>query len=262
MGNCAAVAGARAPNFLERTLRKPLGRLAAAVLAGALITFAAAPAAIADESAVPTTPSVAESSTETSTPDTSTTSTTSSSDTTTRSETSSPSSSSSSSAQTTTSAPSSSTSTSADTTESSKPSETSESTTAGWPPDPYVDNAGYSIDLGNGQVVVIIACAAGEPTGFSSPQFDLVDGPYQQEQDGRYWDYLVQLHDGVAPDGLQGDWTCGGPQGGGASGGGEIAPGANSADAGAWQGSNGGNAQVRYAPKEGVETGFGGTAQG
>ncbi|GAB2963734.1 hypothetical protein GCM10017788_58970 [Amycolatopsis acidiphila] len=101
----------------------------------------------------------------------------------------------------------------------------------------------------------------------SSPDFDIVDGPYQEEQDGRYWDYLVQLHDGItfASGQVRLDWTCGSdaPQGGGASGGGTtVTPVPGSGDAAAWQAGNGGKAQVAFAPKSGVETGFGGTAQG
>jgi len=124
-----------------------------------------------------------------------------------------------------------------------------------------VDDTAYGFDLGDGTAVVIIACAGGEPTGFSSPQFDVLEGAYQEEQDGRYWDYLIQLHDGVTFDEtIQASWTC--PKaGGGSSTGSEITPGAGSSDSGAWQASNGGDAQVAYAPKAGVETGFGGTAR-
>ncbi|WP_160148935.1 hypothetical protein [Amycolatopsis alkalitolerans] len=150
------------------------------------------------------------------------------------------------------------------TTTSSKPSESTSSSTPQEPP--YQDDTGYGVDLGDGYGLVIIACAAGEPTGLTSPQFDVLEGPYQEEQDGRYWDYLMHLHDGLtfANDPIEADWTCGGtPDGGGASGGGTpITPVAGSGDAASWQNGNGGNAQVRFAPKEGVETGFGGTAQG
>ncbi|NKQ58623.1 hypothetical protein HFP15_37840 [Amycolatopsis sp. K13G38] len=107
-----------------------------------------------------------------------------------------------------------------------------------------------------------IACAGGQPTGFASPQFDVTDGPYQEEQDGRYWDYLVQLHEGVSfADNIQATWECPKAGGGSAPGGGAIAPGAGSSDTGAWQAGNGGKAQVAFAPKAGVETGFGGTAR-
>jgi hypothetical protein len=235
-------------------VRRPLGRLAAVVAAGALITFAAAPAALADEPTSPATTTSESTESEVTTTTTTTaespaTSTTKSTETT---------------SSTTTSGPASTTSTSADTTESSKPTETSSSSTSGKPEEPpYQDDTAYGIDLGDGYGAVIIACAAGEPTGVSSPDFDILDGPYQEEQDGRYWDYAVQLHDGLtfANDDISADWTCGTP-GGGATGGGAVPAVPGSGDAAAWQASNGGKAQVGYAPKTGVETGFGGTAQG
>lgn len=234
-------------------MRKPLGRLAAVIAAGALITFAATPAALADE-----TSSTAATTTSESTESAATTTTTTESPATSTSESTETTSS------TTTSEPTSTTSTSANTTESSKPTETSESSTSTKPEEPpYQDDTAYGIDLGNGYGAMIIACAAGEPTGVSSPDFDILEGPYQEEQDGRYWDYFVQLHDGLtfASDAIRAEWTCGGP-GGGAAGGGAVPPVSGSGDAAAWQASNGGKAQVGYAPKSGVETGFGGTAQG
>ncbi|UQS23171.1 MULTISPECIES: hypothetical protein [Amycolatopsis] len=235
-------------------MRKPLGRLAAAVISGALISLTMAPAALAEESTTPevtTTTSAAPESTETSAP---------SSAAETTSETSS--------AATATSQPSltsspatTSTTTSPGTTESSQPTSTSESSTPEEPP--YQDDVAYGIDLGDGTGVLIIACAAGQPTDVWSPDFDILDGPYQEEQDGRYWDYLVQLHEGKSFDAgnVTADWTCAGaPQGGGSSGGG-VAPVPGSGEADEWQQSNGGDAQVSFAPKQGVETGAGGTAR-
>jgi hypothetical protein len=148
---------------------------------------------------------------------------------------------------------------------SSKPSETSEPTTTTPEEPPYVDNTGYGIDFGNGYGAVGIACAAGEPKDLASPDFDVIEGPYQQEQDGRYWDYLVQLHEGksFASGTITATWECGSdtPQGGGASGGGApVPPVAGSAQAAVWQRGNGDKAQVSFAPSVGVETGFGGTA--
>ncbi|HJQ45281.1 MAG TPA: hypothetical protein VJ870_03005 [Amycolatopsis sp.] len=248
-------------------MRNRLGRVAAAVLAGALLTVVAAPAAFADETAVPTTTSAAaDTTTDTST---STPTSTPANDASTASETSS------SAADTTTTKPDTTTSTSAQTTESNKPSgtgeptKTSDSATEGWPPDPYQDDKGYGIDLGNGQAAVIIACAAGEPKNLYSPQFDVIEGPFQEEQDGRYWDYLVKLHDGVSLADVEVSWTCGGShggdqggnQGGGSASGGDLQVSGSSSDAEAWQTTNGGKAQIAYAPKKGVETGFGGTAQ-
>ncbi|GAA5152652.1 MULTISPECIES: hypothetical protein [Amycolatopsis] len=121
-------------------------------------------------------------------------------------------------------------------------------------------------DLPEGFGFVVVACAGGEPKNLSSPSFDVLEGPYQEEQDGRYWDYLVQRHEGVSFDDpnqhIEASWECPAPQGGGASTGGDITPIPGTGDADAWQASNGGKPQVRYAPKTGVETGFGGTAQG
>jgi hypothetical protein len=233
-----------------------LGRLAGAVLVGALITFTAAPAAFADETTSPATTTTSESSQTETTTTTTATSSTAAGDT----ETSSP--------TTTTSDSAGTTSTSVGTTESSKPTETSESSASSTPEEPpYQDDVAYGLDLGKGYGIFAIACAAGEPTGVSSPDFDIVEGPYQEEQDGRYWDYLVQLHGDTtfASGHVRADWKCGGtePQGGNPSGGGvTVPPVAGSSGSGAWQSSNGGNAQVSFAPKSGVETGFGGTAQG
>lgn len=235
-------------------MRKPLGRLAAVVAAGALITFAAAPAALADE-----TPSPVTTTSESTEPEVTTTTTTADSPASSTTESSEAPSS------TTTSEPTSTTSTSVGTTESSKPTETSESSPPSTPEEPpYQDNVAYGIDLGDGYGVMIIACASGEPTGVSSPDFDIVEGPYQEEQDGRYWDYYIELHDGLTfeSDEVRADWTCAAPGGGGAAGGGVVPAVPGSGDAAAWQASNGGDAQVGYAPKSGVETGFGGTAQG
>ncbi|KAA9162974.1 hypothetical protein FPZ12_010730 [Amycolatopsis acidicola] len=234
-------------------MRKPWGRIAATLVAGALITLAAAPAAIADDTDVATTTSsaVPETTSSSAAPETTTTS-----DSPQSTENTEPSS--------TDSAPSATDTTSAQSTESSKPSDTSspdETTTPEEPP--YEDNQGWGVDLEDGYGMVIISCAAGEPTGLTSPDFDVVDGPYQEVQDGRYWDFLVQLHDGktFADNDIAGDWTCAGPQGGGA-GSGSIAPVPGSESSGDWQSSNGGDAQVSFAPKTGVETGFGGLAQG
>ncbi|NIH81943.1 hypothetical protein [Amycolatopsis viridis] len=232
-------------------MRQPLGRLAAAVISGALITLTVAPAALAEESTTPattttTTVTAPETTTTTSSAATTTTSSAATTTTTTRpSLTSSPATSSS--------------STTPGTTQSH--GSTSSGSTPAEPP--YADDTAYGIDLGDGTGVLIIACAAGEPAGVRSPDFDVVDGPYQEEQDGRYWDYLVQLHEGksFAAGGVRADWTCAGvPQGGGASGGG-VTPVPGSGGAGDWQQSNGGHAQVSFAPKDGVETGFGGTAR-
>lgn len=256
-------AGARRPkSFWERILRKPLGRLAAAVLAGAVITIGMAPAALADDASTTAAPtsSVPETTTTQSEPVTATTDAPSDVPTTTSSVDPTPTSSS---VPTTTSSPGGTTTSVKPTT--SKPSETTTEPTTTTPEEPpYEDNVGYGIDFGDGTGVLVIACAAGEPRNVTSPDFDVIDGPYQDEQDGRYWEYLVELHGGktFASGTVVADWECGSlPEGGGASGGGvPVPPVPGSDQAAAWQQSNGSDAQVSFAPRAGVETGFGGTA--
>lgn len=128
---------------------------------------------------------------------------------------------------------------------------------------PYVDDVAHGIDLDpkRGLGLLIIACAAGEPRGVKSPDFEILEGPHQDEVDGRYWLYLVQLRDGLTfrSDEVVGYWECGGETPGG--GGAPVAPVPGSDDADDWQQENGGDAQVTFAPKGGVETGFGGTAR-
>ncbi|PXY37666.1 hypothetical protein BA062_03310 [Prauserella flavalba] len=159
-------------------------------------------------------------------------------------------------------------------TETSESEETSTTTTSSEPTGPeeppYVDDSGYGIDLDpeQGLGLLLIACAAGEPTGVTSPDFEILDGPWQDETDGRYWAYLVQLQPGLtfAGGNVVADWVCGGEPGGGSGSGGggstPVAPVPGSEDAGDWQRENGGDAQVGFAPKGGVETGAGGIARG
>ena len=129
---------------------------------------------------------------------------------------------------------------------------------------PYVDDTAWGIDIDSeaGLGMLLIACAAGEPTNTHSPDFEILEGPHQDEVDGRYWYYFVQLRPGVtfASNEVEGYWECGGEQpGGGAA---PVAPVPGSGDADDWQDDNDGEAQVKFAPKGGVETGFGGVARG
>ncbi|MEW2506432.1 hypothetical protein ACQPXB_00395 [Amycolatopsis sp. CA-161197] len=245
-------------------MKKTLGRLAGAVLAGALISLAVTPSAFAqeDNGGTPTTSEVA-------TPPTSDTPVTDApaSDT--------PSSDAPASSQ----APSSSDNppaTSGQPTETSQPGDPGNPGNTGEPSDsstpttsgseetstpeepPYVDDSAYGIDFDGGQGLFVIACAAGEPTNVSSSDFDLLEGPHQDETDGRYWGWLVQRHDGVSFDAgnVTATWTCGGDQTGD-----QPVPPAGGAGAGSAGTTNGdGTSQVKYAPKGGVETGFGGMA--
>ncbi|MGW4482683.1 hypothetical protein ACWEOE_02485 [Amycolatopsis sp. NPDC004368] len=240
-------------------MKKTLGRLAGAVLAGALISLAVTPTAFADEdngSVTTTTEVSAPPSSETPADNAPTTSSTSSD---------APSSSS--------QAPSSSdtpTSTTGKPTETSQPGNTgepsdsstpttsgSEETTTPEEP-PYEDDTAYGVDFDGGQGLFVIACAAGEPTNVSSSDFDLIDGPHQDETDGRYWGWIVQRHDGVSFDAgnVTATWTCGGDKTGD-----QPVPPAGGAAAGSAGTTDGdGTSQVKYAPKGGVETGFGGMA--
>ncbi|RZQ62107.1 hypothetical protein EWH70_21225 [Amycolatopsis suaedae] len=83
----------------------------------------------------------------------------------------------------------------------------------------------------------------------SSPKFDLIEGPRQHEEDGRYWAWLIQPHEGVDLNDPNADipvnWTCGGKPGGGSS---PLNPGGDKGK---------GGKQVKYKPKKGVETGYG-----
>ncbi len=147
---------------------------------------------------------------------------------------------------------------------SAEPSSTNVPTEPPGPQEPpYEDNTGYGIDLDpeSGLGLLLIACAAGEPKHVTSPDFEILEGPYQEEQDGRYWSYLVQLRSGItfAENEVLGYWECDGDRpGGGAT---PVSPVPGSDDAGEWQDSNNGAAQVSFAPKRGVETGFGGSAR-
>lgn len=235
--------------FGEIVLKNTMGRLAGAVLACALITLTVAPAASAQETDPTPTSEVAE--------------------TTAPSETSeSPAPTSSSSPEPTSSQPPVTTPSSPTTskppvdptpTSTSKPTETSDPTTPTEPPEePFEDGLVYGIDLGDGEAVLVISCASGAPTNVTSPDFQVTDGPFQDEVDGRFWGYGLKLRSGAVVDGenVHVSFSCGGkqystvpvPPAGGAGGGGKAPEKTE-------------KAQVKYAPKGGVATGFGGTAQ-
>lgn len=236
-------------------LFKPLGRLAGAVLAGALITaVVAAPVATATEEPAETTSTTTP--TSSSAPTSSPTEESTSSSAPESSESSQPESSSSepSSSEST---PSESESSENSTSQTAPESESDVETTTGTsedeqptpgPVDEYIDDVAYGIDLPNGQGMVLIACAAGEPTGFTSPSFEVIDS-HQSATDGRYWIYRVERYDGVSfsEGNVPADWTCG-TTGGGSSPVQSVDT-ENTADE---------DSQVAYAPTGGIETGFGG----
>ncbi|NBH02532.1 hypothetical protein GTY80_04555 [Amycolatopsis sp. SID8362] len=242
-----------------------MSRVAGIAAAGALITAATAPAALAQ--------------TDTSAPETTTT--TSEATTTTAPSTS---------ETTTTTAPSTTATTGATTTTPSltdsvkteAPDPTSTTTTAASEPpkDTYQDNVGHGFVGLGGEGVLVIACAAGAPGNVATQYLSVTGGPDQDESDGRYWNYSVRVAD--APAGTttaKFSWTCAGVEGNGVVEFEQEEPPVTSTSAtpsstapvttatsatatptSAAPGNSAPKAQVKVAPKGGVETGFGGTA--
>ncbi|MFE6609849.1 hypothetical protein [Amycolatopsis sp. NPDC057786] len=221
-------------------MKKTLGRLAGAVLAGAVISLAVTPVAMA-QTETTTTPPAPSSETSSSTP-----AAPSYSGGKVTTETSAPASSSSQEP----------TPTSSGKPTSGKPSPTSTSekptTTTAPPEEPYVDNVGAGYIGENGYGALVIACESGEPSNVSAPDFDTVYGN-QAEDDGRYWVYIVKVKKSFKGNSSTFTWTCDGKPGKAdiefetAIGGGAATPGKP-------------EKQVKYAPKGGIETGFGATA--
>lgn len=247
---------------------RAVGRIAGVVFAGALVTFAAAPAALADDTTT-TTPST----TETSTSETTTTTTAPAT-----TETTAPST-----AVTTTGT------TAADPTRAIKKTtipETSTTTSAASEPpkDDYQDNVGHGFVGVGGEGVLVIACASGKLGPVGTQYLSVTGGPDQDESDGRYWNYTVRVVD--APAGTttaRFGWTCDGVDGSGIVEFQQDEPPATTTSTGtptsepssstapittatpattssAPAGNAAPKAQVKVAPKGGVETGFGGTA--
>ncbi|WP_410667172.1 hypothetical protein [Amycolatopsis sp. cmx-4-68] len=238
---------------------RTLSRVAGVVFAGALVTFAAAPAALAQtETETTTASSPAETAPgttpETTAPPTSETTTSSSPVTTTG----------------TTSAPA-----TTDVTTTTTPKTTTTTTTTSEPPkDDYQDNVGAGFVGVGGEGVLVIACAAGAPGNVATQYLSVTGGPDQDESDGRYWNYSVRVEN--APAGTttaKFSWTCNGVEGNGIV---EFQPGeppvtstsapasstapVTTATSAAAAGNSAPKAQVKVAPKGGIETGFGGTA--
>jgi hypothetical protein len=220
-------------------LKKTLGRLAGAVLAGAVISLAVSPVAMAqtDPSATPTEPpssssAVPEPPSWTGGPVTS--------------------------VPPESSVPSSEPQQPPTNTSSSKPGKptptstsTSEAPTTP-PEEPYVDNVGAGYIGENGVGALVIACKSGEPANVSAPDFDTLYSN-QAEDDGRYWVYIVKVKKDFKGNSSTFTWTCDGKPGKGdiefesPIGGGSGTPGKP-------------EKQVKLAPKGGIETGFGATA--
>ncbi|MBB5854163.1 hypothetical protein ACFQ05_12710 [Amycolatopsis umgeniensis] len=220
-------------------MKKTLGRLAGAVLAGAVISLAVTPAAMAQDETTTTPPAAP---TETSSSAPAEPSWTGGKVTTAPPETS------------TSGSPSSQpTPSSSGKPTSGKPSPTSTSERPTTPPEePYVDNVGAGYIGDNGVGALVIACASGEPAAVSAPDFDTLYSN-QAEDDGRYWVYIVKVKKSFKGNASTFTWTCAGKAGKGdiefesPIGGGAGTPGKP-------------EKQVKYAPKGGIETGFGATA--
>jgi hypothetical protein len=226
-------------------LKRTLGRLAGAVLAGALLTLTVSTAANAQEapasteSAAPTTteaPPVTTSSLPTSTEQPTQTGTPTSTGTPTQTGT-----------PTNTGTPTG--------TPTGKPTETSAPTTEPTDPiphgDDYIDDVAYAWEFEEGHGLLAIACAAGEPKNVVANDFTVVSGPYQDGADGRYWGYDIQLNEGKhLSDDTKVSWTC------------EGKPVTKPVGHGGGSSTVGGSSQVKVTPKAGgVETGGGATAR-
>lgn len=222
----------------EITLKKTLGRLAGAVMAGAVISLAVAPVAAAQETTTPPAPA---SETSTSVPEPSYSG---GPVTTAPTETSAPGSSS--------QQPTSTSGKPSETTGKPSPTSTSTSEKPTTPPkDEFYDNVGAGYVGDNGIGALVIACESGEPSNVSAPDFD-VTSYNQAEDDGRYWVYIVKVKKSFKGNSSTFSWTCDGKPGKGdvefeSTIGGGGTPGKP-------------EKQVKYAPKGGIETGFGATA--
>jgi cytoskeletal protein RodZ len=150
--------------------------------------------------------------------------------------------------------------------------------------DGYQDNTGHGFVGLGGEGVLVIACAAGKPGEVSTQYLSVTDGPDQDEADGLLWNYSVRVVD--APAGTttaKFSWTCAGVEGNGivefqqeepptstsTSTSTSAAPSSTAplttatsttTTSTAPPGNAAPKAQVKVAPKGGVETGFGGTA--
>ncbi|MFB9690129.1 hypothetical protein [Amycolatopsis plumensis] len=168
------------------------------------------------------------------------------------------------------------------------------------PKDDYQDNVGHGFVGLGGEGVLVIACAAGRPGEVATQYLSVTGGPDQDEADGRLWNYSVRVVDAPAgTTTAKFSWTCGGVEGNGtvefeqkqqpptstvtvtatatstatstttatstatpSSGApaSSTTPGSTTTSA-TPAGNAAPKAQVKVAPKGGVETGFGGTAR-
>ncbi|WIY04370.1 hypothetical protein QRX60_11170 [Amycolatopsis mongoliensis] len=153
--------------------------------------------------------------------------------------------------------------------------------------DPQQDNVGHGFVGVGGEGVLVIACAAGAPGNVATQYLDVTSGPDQDGANGLLWNYTVRVTS--LPAGTttgKFSWTCGKQDGEGivefeqeqpptstspststSASPSSTAPitTATSATTVTTTTTASGNAapkaQVKVAPKGGVETGFGGTAR-
>ncbi|MEU4251084.1 hypothetical protein AB0F15_27110 [Amycolatopsis sp. NPDC026612] len=251
---------------------RTLSRVAGIVSAGALITFAAAPAALADDETPTSETTTATSETTTTTAPTTTETTASSVPVTTTG---------------TTSAPATTDVTSTTTPGTTTPEDTTTATSEP-PKDDYQDNTGAGFVGVGGEGSLTINCAAGAPGNVATQYLSVTGGPDQDGADGRIWHYSVRV-DQLPPGTTTGkfSWTCDGIDGEGVvvfeqapppdsstapvatatastapvtTAVASTAPVTTATPASAAPGNAAPKAQVKVAPKGGIETGFGGTA--
>jgi hypothetical protein len=244
---------------------RTLSRVAGIVSAGALITFAAAPAALAEETDTTTTVTTTETTPESTTTTAPTTTTTQSTTPVTTTSTTAP--------------PSSGATTTTTTRTTTSAPETTEP-----PKDDYQDNTGAGVVGVGGEGSLTINCAAGAPGNVATQYLSVTGGPDQDGADGRIWHYSVRV-DQLPPGTTTGkfSWTCAGVEGNGtvefeqapppetstssaptSTGSSSTAPVTtvtSSPAPSAAPGNAAPKAQVKVAPKGGIETGFGGTAR-
>ncbi|MFJ9784517.1 hypothetical protein ACIRSS_33420 [Amycolatopsis sp. NPDC101161] len=245
---------------------RKLHRVAGVVSAAALATFVATPAALAEETGT----TAPETTTTTSSAETTTTTAPTTTETTTPVTTT----------ETTSIAPT------TDVTKTSTP-ETTSTTSATTPPpdDGYQDNTGAGVVGVGGEGSLTINCAAGAPGNVATQYLSVTGGPDQDGADGRIWHYSVRV-DQLPPGTTTGkfSWTCAGVEGDGTVVFEQAPPPESSttnpptsdtttsvpsstapvttatSTTAAAPGNAAPEAQVKVAPKGGIETGFGGTA--
>ncbi|QRP50813.1 hypothetical protein I6J71_15990 [Amycolatopsis sp. FDAARGOS 1241] len=81
------------------------------------------------------------------------------------------------------------------------------------PGDGYTDNVGHGFVGLGGEGVLVIACAQGAPGNLATLGLTVTAGPDQDGADGRYWNYDVRVTDGYTGTTAPFSWTCGTEEG-------------------------------------------------